>query len=173
MTRSSEPLILTDAVGRIVQVNAAWVELCGYSLDEVKGQTCAILQGVDTDAEAVKLLNASIRRGEHAEATLVNYKNPAKHLDSRFINNITIRPFYSPAEMHVATAPAQRRPSTASVVLGALQRKLSFGLGSAGSGGLAAAVSPTGAEVTATGPVHSPAHLACHFMARLVEVRGV
>jgi len=93
MTYSSEPLILTDTVGRICSANKPWVDLCGYTCAEIEGQTCSILQGEETDAHAVEELNAKIRQGERAEATLVNYKKGNR----RFVNNVVVLPLHSRA----------------------------------------------------------------------------
>ena len=72
-------------------VNKAWVNLCGYTLAEVKGKTCSILQGPDTDARTIAALNAKLLKGERADATVTNYKK-GKH---KFINNVTIIPLNS------------------------------------------------------------------------------
>ena len=37
MARSSEALILTDGQGKITAINKAWVDMCGYTADEVGG----------------------------------------------------------------------------------------------------------------------------------------
>jgi len=169
VARSAEPLVMTDAAGRICSVNAAWVELCGYQLDDVKGKTCALLQGDDTDAGTVAVLNEKIRRGEQCTMTLVNYKNAAVIASPRFVNRLTVRPFYCPARTRPGSGPsAGRRPSAASAVLGALQRRLSFGLGSASGGGIDAAVSPLAASHEA--PEVAP--VVCHYIARLCEIGG-
>lgn len=91
MAWSSEPLILTDSIGRICSVNAAWVGLCGYTAAEVEGRTCRILQGQDTDMAQIAVLNDQIRRRVRAEATIINYKKGHR----RFVNNVVVLPIYS------------------------------------------------------------------------------
>ena len=61
MARSSEALILTDGQGKITAINKAWVDMCGYTADEVGGKTCAILQGQETDMEAIAVFNQQIQ----------------------------------------------------------------------------------------------------------------
>ena len=53
MARSNEALILTDGHGKITAINKPWFDMCGYTADEVQGKTCAVLQGAETDMEAV------------------------------------------------------------------------------------------------------------------------
>ena len=45
---------------RITHVNPAWVNLCGFSEQEAIGQTCRILQGPETDVEALRALHAAV-----------------------------------------------------------------------------------------------------------------
>ena len=74
MARSNEALILTDGQGKITAINKPWFDMCGYTSDEVYGKTCAILQGRETDMEAVTVFNQQIQNREEAEMTVVNYK---------------------------------------------------------------------------------------------------
>ena len=92
MAYSSEPLMLTDCIGRICSANKPWVDLCGYTCAEIEGRTCSILQGEETDQREVEALNFKTRKGERAEATVVNYKKGNR----RFLNNVTILPLQSP-----------------------------------------------------------------------------
>ena len=74
MARSREALILTDAQGKISAINKPWFDMCGYTADEVEGKTCAVLQGVETDMEAVVDFDQRMRNREEAETTVINYK---------------------------------------------------------------------------------------------------
>ena len=72
----------------LVSANPAFCALTGYSLDEVIGQDCRMLQGALTDATKIAVISASLRRGEPARQTLLNYRKDG----STFWNEITIAP---------------------------------------------------------------------------------
>ena len=88
----SDAIVFTQAEAphRITHVNKAWVDMCGYDMDEVEGKTNAVLQGPETDVEAVRDLMAHVGRQESAKATLVNYKKGGE----RFVNRLQIEPLY-------------------------------------------------------------------------------
>jgi len=82
--------VVTEAVEpfRIQHVNAAWTDLCGYTLDEVRGETLAVIQGRDTDLAEVVQLVAAVRAKGEGEAVLVNYAKGGVP----FINRIRVQP---------------------------------------------------------------------------------
>lgn len=57
----------------VVYVNARWTELCGYTLDEIRGGSLACLQGPSTDQRQVGALMRDLRRGHPASMTVTNY----------------------------------------------------------------------------------------------------
>ena len=61
MTRSSEGAILADGHGKITAINKPRFDMCGYMVDEVNGKACAILQGKDTDMEAIGVFDQQIQ----------------------------------------------------------------------------------------------------------------
>jgi PAS domain S-box-containing protein len=76
LRRSSRAIVITEAVKpfRIVNVNKAWEDLCGYSYVDAKGKTLgSLLRGPKTDTAAGTALIAQLLRGEEAGATLTNY----------------------------------------------------------------------------------------------------
>jgi PAS domain S-box-containing protein len=76
LRRSSRAIVVTEAVKpfRIINVNKAWEDLCGYSYVEAKGKTLgSLLSGPKTDTAAGTALIAQLLRGEEAGATLTNY----------------------------------------------------------------------------------------------------
>ena len=68
------PIVITDASGRILHANKGWSELTGFSLGEVEGLTCRVLQGPATDSNEVARCMAIVRGGARAEMEVVNYK---------------------------------------------------------------------------------------------------
>jgi PAS domain S-box-containing protein len=73
---SSRAIVITEAVKpfRIVNVNKAWEDLCGYSYVEAKDKTLgSLLRGPDTDTSAGTAMIVQLLRGEEAGATLTNY----------------------------------------------------------------------------------------------------
>ena len=71
----SRPILVTEAAPphRIIGVNAAWTELCGYTEKEAIGKTPAmLLQGDQTDAVAATTFSTLLRRKGKASAVLTN-----------------------------------------------------------------------------------------------------
>ncbi len=72
--RSGESLVVTDKEGRIEWVNDAFTRMCGYTLDELRGQKPgSMLQGERTDRSAVARLRESIHARRPVVEELVNY----------------------------------------------------------------------------------------------------
>ena len=68
------PIVITDVSGRILHANKGWSELTGFSLGDVEGLTCRVLQGPATDSNEVARCMAIVRGGARAEMEVVNYK---------------------------------------------------------------------------------------------------
>lgn len=85
-------IVITEATApfRIVQVNSAWEDLCGYTFSEAKGKTLgSLLHGPDTNPLAATSLIAQLLRGEQeAGTTLINYTKDKR----RFCNRIRVGP---------------------------------------------------------------------------------
>lgn len=99
LANQTDALLLTQphAPYAITHVNGPWVEMCGYTLEEVEGLTNRVLQGPETDAKLLEELMASVRRGEPASAQLVNYKKGG----ARFVNQLQVVPVHSEDETQV------------------------------------------------------------------------
>jgi PAS domain S-box-containing protein len=62
--RTRMPMVITDPRqpdNPIVLANQAFLDLTGYTADEVLGQNCRFLQGPDTAAEDVDSIRAAYR----------------------------------------------------------------------------------------------------------------
>ena len=72
--RTSNLVILTDSVGKIVWVNKAFEQRTGYGLDEVLGRSPgSLLHGPETEPETAARMRAAIEAGEGVQVEIVNY----------------------------------------------------------------------------------------------------
>jgi PAS domain S-box-containing protein len=58
----------------IVYVSQGFLDLTGYTLDQVLGRNCRFLQGPGTDQSAVEVIRRGIREGVDTSVCLLNYK---------------------------------------------------------------------------------------------------
>ena len=72
----------------IIYCNPAFLEITGYSQDEVIGKNCRFLQGPDTDPDAVEQIRQSLRIGQEVRVILKNYRKDG----TLFWNDLTISP---------------------------------------------------------------------------------
>jgi PAS domain S-box-containing protein len=86
LRRSSRAIVVTESVKpfRVVNVNKAWEDLCGYSYVEAKDKTLgSLLRGPDTDNSAGTAMIVQLLRGEEAGATLTNYTKDKRAFRNR------------------------------------------------------------------------------------------
>ena len=91
LDEDARPIVITEKSSpyRIVAVNDAWVNLCGYSHDECQGRSVGeLLQGPETDMKYVTSMLSKLLLGEEARATLINYTKSGK----KFKNSIRVGP---------------------------------------------------------------------------------
>ena len=84
-------LVVTDprqADDPIVFVNDAFLDLTGYSREEVIGRNCRFLQGADTDPAQVARLRNAVAGGEEAAIDILNYRKDG----STFWNAVYLSP---------------------------------------------------------------------------------
>ena len=91
----SEAQVFTEATPpfKICHANNAWSLLCGYSVPEVLGKTCKILQGPETDPDRLRDLHAGIAANCKTIVQLVNYTKSGE----RFLNELTVEPLRNQA----------------------------------------------------------------------------
>jgi len=92
LENTTDPLVLCSATypHEIMHPNQPWLEMCGYTLEEVEGLTNQVLTGPETDEAAIESLLASVRRKESSVQCLVNYKKDG----SRFVNQVRTVPIF-------------------------------------------------------------------------------
>jgi diguanylate cyclase (GGDEF)-like protein/PAS domain S-box-containing protein len=75
--RTSNGIAIADSEGRLEWVNQAYVELTGYTLEEIKGRTPgSFLHGAETDRAVVAKFRQELMAGKVAHAELLNsHKN--------------------------------------------------------------------------------------------------
>lgn len=108
----------------IVAVNAAFLQLTGYSEQEVVGRNCRFLGGKETDPAARALVRQAVEAVRPVLAELVNYKKDG----TRFRNALLVAPlidsagnlsYFLGSQMEIpfaAGAPADRESRAAELV---------------------------------------------------------
>jgi PAS domain S-box-containing protein len=79
-----------EADNPLVAVNDAFLELTGYSEEEVIGRNCRFLRGPDTENAQTSKLREAIYNKQHTLAELINYRKDG----SRFRNAVMIAPLF-------------------------------------------------------------------------------
>jgi PAS domain S-box-containing protein len=87
-------IVVTEAHApfRIVDVNDAWVGLCGYTKEEARQRSLAMLHGPETNVTALRLMEEQLVRaaGKEARAHVVNYTKVGR----KFYNQLRAGPLY-------------------------------------------------------------------------------
>ena len=73
-TEASQYQVTSTEDDTVVCCSAAWLDACGYGLEDVLGRNFRHLQGPKTDACVVRRIAAAVARGEPCECTLTNYR---------------------------------------------------------------------------------------------------
>jgi PAS domain S-box-containing protein len=87
------PMVISDPRqpdNPIVLANRAFLELTGYSADEVIGRNCRFLQGEGTSAEAVAAIREAMREEREIEVEILNYRKDG----SAFWNQLGLSPVH-------------------------------------------------------------------------------
>jgi PAS domain S-box-containing protein len=72
----------------LVWVNPSFTRLTGYRLEEVVGRNCRLLQGPNTDPDAVRRIGDALRRSEPITEVLLNYRRDG----TAYWNQVSISP---------------------------------------------------------------------------------
>jgi len=89
--RTRMPMVVSDPRlpdAPIVLANRAFLELTGYTKEEVLGRNCRFLQGAGTDPKDVEAIRSGLDAGHDVEVELVNYRKDG----TPFINQLAISP---------------------------------------------------------------------------------
>ncbi|MBX9574223.1 MAG: PAS domain-containing protein [Caulobacteraceae bacterium] len=93
MTRM--PMIVTDpnrSDNPIAFANAAFIQMTGYSREEIVGQNCRFLQGPGSDPQVVAQIRAAIEARTDISVEILNYRKDG----SAFWNALFISPVFGP-----------------------------------------------------------------------------
>jgi PAS domain S-box-containing protein len=83
-----ESVLLTDVNQCIIYVNPAFTHITGYTLDDLQGKNCHVLQGVGTSAQTQADIRATLAAGRPYHGEILNYRKDGVP----FWNELTINP---------------------------------------------------------------------------------
>ncbi len=88
-------VVITDALqpgNPVVFANPAFNHITGYSLAEIGGKSCRLLQGTDTDPAIMQQIQQAIATKQSLTCTILNYRQDG----TPFWNELTIDPIFDP-----------------------------------------------------------------------------
>jgi PAS domain S-box-containing protein len=90
--REDDAVVVTESEApfRIKYVNKAWEKTCGYSFEEVVGETLALIQGPMTDRNELRRLSEEVKMKKEFQTILINYKKSGES----FRNCLSIAPIH-------------------------------------------------------------------------------
>lgn len=91
-SKTSNAVTITDASGAVEWVNDSFVQITGYSFEEVRGKNMRMLQGMETDPAVVKRINERLRQGNSVSEELINYSKQGR----KFWVKLNITPVFNP-----------------------------------------------------------------------------
>lgn len=86
----SQGVIITDTRSRVTYVNAAFESITGYTLADMLGRTCSLLQGPATSPVTRASLHTAIAAGEPYHGEMLNYRKDGRP----FWNEMSITPVF-------------------------------------------------------------------------------
>jgi diguanylate cyclase (GGDEF)-like protein/PAS domain S-box-containing protein len=84
----TEGVLVSDDKGVLISVNPAFSEITGYQPEEMIGQTCSFLQGVDTDPKSIEAIRQAREANTSYAGEILNYRRDG----STFWNDLMISP---------------------------------------------------------------------------------
>ena len=95
-------IVIVDALAPdmpIIWANRGFLDLCGYTLEEILGNNCRFLQGPSTDKEAVRRIREAIRQKTHIREDIMNFRKDG----TLFWNELSISPVCADPESDKVT----------------------------------------------------------------------
>jgi diguanylate cyclase (GGDEF)-like protein/PAS domain S-box-containing protein len=86
----SQGVIITDTQSRVTYVNAAFEAITGYTLADMLGRTCTLLQGPGTSEATRAALHSAIAAGQPYHGEMLNYRKDGMP----FWNEMSITPVF-------------------------------------------------------------------------------
>jgi len=100
-----DAIVVTDTVGRVEWINAAFTGTTGYGLDEVRGRKPGdILQGPETDRETVRRIADAIRDRRPIRVEILNYTKSG----ATYWIEMSITPVFDEAGRHTHYLAVER-----------------------------------------------------------------
>ena len=96
--------LLTDSDRRITYANAGFTRLTGYSIAELAGKDCRLLQGSETDRQTINQFNAAMDSNGHFDGEILNYRKDG----TAFWNALLISPILNDRGARVGFLGIQR-----------------------------------------------------------------
>ncbi|CAN5566521.1 hypothetical protein BH09VER1_BH09VER1_48370 [soil metagenome] len=84
----SQSVLISDENRLIIYTNAAFTHNTGYSVADIIGKKCSIIQGPDTDPQTVLNIRAALNAGLPFEGEILNYRKDG----TPFWNDLSISP---------------------------------------------------------------------------------
>jgi len=90
---SPNGIIITDSTEKmlITYVNLAFLNMTGYTENEVIGENCRFLQGPDTELDKILLIKQAVKEKREAQLIIKNYRKDG----SWFWNRLTLGPVFN------------------------------------------------------------------------------
>ena len=115
----SVPCIITDGkrglnAPHIIAANDAFCDMCGYTQDELLGQSPKILQGIDTDIEDTRTFRDNLEESGQGLICLINYRKDGSAYEALVIgtrlnitnsNEMDHSAIYMTFSLHITEAP--------------------------------------------------------------------
>lgn len=86
-------IVITDSRYRIVEVNATFEAITGWSKAELKGRSCSLLQGTGTDPATTAEIRMTLKSGGTFRGQILNYRKDG----SPYWAELSIRPYAATA----------------------------------------------------------------------------
>lgn len=90
---AGEASLVSDALGHILWCNHRFTEITGFTIDQLFGGSCSVLQGTDTDAATVAEIQRTLAARRTFRGRILNYRKDG----TPFWNHLRISPVFDEA----------------------------------------------------------------------------